>query len=92
VSPRTQARREAQARQRAASRKGAAVKRRTPKLIVQILQLALSLVESQTSGKAQSDATLAQTLLNIVQAAAQAYQSQTGQPIDPSLIKPEAAI
>ena len=60
--------------------------------IVQILQLASSLVEIQISGKAQSDATLAQTLVNFVQAAAQAYQNQTGQPIDPSLIKPEAPL
>ena len=54
----------------------------------QILQLAVSLVLSLSSGAVQSDAALAQTLTDIVRIAAQAHQDQMGKPIDPSLIKP----
>ena len=58
----------------------------------QILQLVVSLLQTQTSGAVQSDADLAQTLTDIVRIAAQACRDQLGRPIDPSLIKPETAI
>jgi hypothetical protein len=61
-------------------------------LIVQILQLAASVIRGQTDVAVQHDANVAQTLVHIVQAAARAYENQTGQPIDPSLIKPEAPL
>ena len=59
---------------------------------IQILQLAVSLFRSQSSGAVQSDAALAQTLTDIVRIAAQACRDHLGQPIDPSLINPETAI
>jgi hypothetical protein len=59
---------------------------------VQILELAVSLYRSQSSGAVQSDAALAQTLTDIERIAAQAHQDHVGRPIDPSLIKPETAI
>jgi hypothetical protein len=61
-------------------------------IAVQILQLALSLVLGQSTGRVQSDAALAETLTRIVRIAAQAYRSHLGQPMDPSLIKSEPAI
>ena len=59
---------------------------------IQILELGVSLFRSQSSGATQSDAALGQTLTDIVRIAAQANQDHLGQPIDPSLIKPETAI
>ena len=59
---------------------------------IQILQLAVSLFVSLSSGAVQSDAALAQTLTDIVRIAAQACRDHLGQPIDPSLINPETAI
>ena len=56
---------------------------------IQILQLAVSLFVSLSSGAVQSDAALAQTLTDIVRIAAQASRDHLGQPIDPSLIKSE---
>jgi hypothetical protein len=52
---------------------------------IQILQLVVLLFGSDSAG-------VAQTLVKIVQAAARAYYDHVGQPIDPSLIKPEAGI
>ena len=63
-----------------------------PNLIIQILQLSLSLAQAQLTGKPAQDFSLAQVLLEIVQKGAQAYQLQTGQPLDVSLIKPEAEL
>jgi hypothetical protein len=57
-------------------------------LIFEILQLSISLAQSVTSGTATPDVT-AQSLLDIVQKGSQAYQQHTGEPLDPSLIKPE---
>ena len=59
---------------------------------VQILGLAISLFQTVSAGAVQSDATLAQTLTDIVRVIGRAYQDQFGQPIDLSLIKPETAI
>ena len=63
-----------------------------PNLIMQILQLALSLAQAQLTGKPAQDLSIAKTLLEIVQKGAQAYQLQTGRPLDVSLIKPEAEL
>ena len=59
---------------------------------LKILQLAISILQSHLKGGVQSDAALAGTLSQIVQVAAQAHLDQTGQPIDPSLIRAEAGI
>ena len=59
---------------------------------LQIAELAFSLLRGQSSGAVQSDAALAQTLSDIVRIAAQSYNDHLGQPIDPLLIKPEAAV
>ena len=64
----------------------------TPSLVLEIVQLTLSLVQSQLPGKAQQDATVAGTLLQIVQKGAQAYSQETGAPLDVSLIKSEDPI
>jgi hypothetical protein len=60
-----------------------------PNVAFEIVELALSLLKSQTSGKIQQDANLADVLAQIVGKAAQAYRDHTGQPLDPSLIQPE---
>ena len=60
-----------------------------PSLIFEIVQLALSLVQSQLPGKAQQDATVADTLLQIVRKGAQAYSQETGAPLDVTLIRSE---
>jgi hypothetical protein len=59
---------------------------------VQLLELTTSLVRGQLSGTAQSDAAVATTLTDIIQTADHARKEHAGQPIDLSLIKPEAAI
>ncbi len=53
-----------------------------PDLVFEILNLAMSLLKPQ-------DATIGETLLKIIQGAAQAYQQHTGEPLDLSLIKAE---
>jgi hypothetical protein len=63
-----------------------------PNIAFQILELAVSLLRTVSTGAAQSDAASALTLTEIVRVAAKAYQTQFGQPIDLSLIKPEAGI
>jgi hypothetical protein len=55
------------------------------KIAIQILQLAVSLFRPDSAG-------IAQTLVDIARAASQAYYDQVGQPMDLSLIKPEAGI
>jgi hypothetical protein len=55
----------------------------------QIAELAVSLAKTQAGGRVQQDAALAGILLQIIEKAVQAYQDHTGQPLDPSLIKPE---
>jgi hypothetical protein len=56
-------------------------------MILQLIEVAIALAQSQL---APGDA--ANTLAGIVQRAVSAYESQTGQPLDPSLIKPEAPV
>jgi len=60
-----------------------------PNLVLEIVGLAVSLAKMQAGGKVQQDATVAGTLLQIIQKAVQAYQEHTGEPLDPSLIKAE---
>ena len=57
-------------------------------LLFEILQLTVSLMKNQTTGKVEGGATIAETLLSILKKANQAYQDHTGQPVDPSLIQP----
>ena len=56
---------------------------------IQILGFAISLFQNVSTGAAQSDAAIAKDLTNIVRVANQAHLDYVGQPIDPSLIKPE---
>jgi hypothetical protein len=63
-----------------------------PNLAFEIVELALALVRSQVTGKVQQDATVADTLLKIMQKGAEAYQAHTGEALDPGLIRFEAPI
>ena len=63
-----------------------------PELVVELLTAIVSVIQSQMSGKAQTDTQLANTLMTIAQKAALAYQQQTGQPLDPALIRQEASV
>lgn len=63
-----------------------------PATIAEIIQLGIGLLQGHLSGKAQDAAEVADTLTQIFQKSAQQLQSHTGQPIDVSLIKPEAPI
>jgi hypothetical protein len=56
-------------------------------LILQLFEVALGLAQSQLNST-----DTANTLIGIVQKAVQAYEAQTGQPLDFNLIKPEAPI
>ena len=60
-------------------------------LIMEIAELALSLVNNALNG-AQPSASVTSTLLQILQKGAQAYQQHTGQALDPTLITAEAPI
>jgi hypothetical protein len=61
-------------------------------LIFEILDLAVSLAKAQFDGDTAHDTQVARTLLDIVQAGAQAYKLHTGEPIDESLLTAEAGI
>jgi hypothetical protein len=58
----------------------------------EIVELAVNLIKSQSSGEVQQDAVLAGTLLQIIEKAVAAYQDHTGEPLDPSLIKAESQL
>ena len=58
-------------------------------MAVEIVHLAVSLVETQTSGSRRAVEDLGRTLSEIVRVAAQAYEDHTGEPLDPSLILAE---
>ena len=60
-------------------------------LIMEIAQLALSLVSSVVQGT-QAPASLTATLLQILQKGAHVYQQQTGLPLDPSLLHTETTV
>lgn len=57
-------------------------------LIFQLLSLAVSAWQSFATGGAANTSKLAETLIKIAQSANQAYLAHTGQPIDPTLLKP----
>ena len=58
-------------------------------LTFEIIDLAISVAQRQIDGYDKGDPFFALTLSQIIQKAAQAYQEQTGRPLDPSLIKAE---
>ena len=64
----------------------------TADLALEILQLAVDVTKTQTTGNLREDATVAATLIEIIRKARQAYEAHTGEPLDPSLIQPEQSI
>ena len=56
-------------------------------ILLDILGLAVSAWQQHATGGAKSTAGLANTLLQIAQKAAAAYQIHTGEPIDPTLLR-----
>ena len=60
-------------------------------LIVEIINLALSLVNNALNGGQPATAVTA-ALVQILQKGAQAYQQHTGQALDPSLIHVESPV
>jgi hypothetical protein len=61
-------------------------------LVLRLVEIAISLVQSQAGGSARQDASAANTLLALIQKGVQAYEEHTGKPLDPALIKAEARI
>jgi hypothetical protein len=61
-------------------------------IVFEIVNLAVSLAQVQTTGKAQQDAVLSGILLQIIAKGIQAYHDHTGETLDPSLIKPEEVL
>jgi hypothetical protein len=61
-------------------------------VVFEIVNLAVSLAQTQTSGRAQQDAVLSGILLQIIAKAIQAYHDHTGETLAPSLIKPEEVL
>ena len=59
----------------------------SPNLILQLVEIAIGLAQSQLDS-----GTAADTLLGITQKAVQAYKNHTGETLDPALIKPEGPI
>ena len=59
---------------------------------VQIVQLALTLLQTYLPGGAQEKAAIAAILMQIFQKAAAAYRDHTGEALDPSLIKAEQVV
>jgi len=60
-----------------------------PTLLLTIIELAASVIKSQTSTNVADKIDEATAIGRIVLAGRQAYQEQVGQPLDESLIKPE---
>ena len=58
-------------------------------LVIEIATLALAIADRQTARNLKGDPFYEETLLEIIQKAAQAYRDHTGEPLDPSLIKAE---
>lgn len=57
-------------------------------LLLNIIELSLSVIKSQTSSNVADKIDEATAIGRIVLAGRQAYQDQVGQPLDESLIKP----
>lgn len=62
------------------------------KFALEIVELALGIAKQQTSGKARQDVAFADSLVQIIQKAVDAYEAHTGQALDPALIRPEAPL
>jgi hypothetical protein len=60
-----------------------------PQLLLSIIELAVSVIKSQTSTNVADKIDEATAIGRIVLAGRQAYQNQVGKPLDESLIKPE---
>ena len=58
-------------------------------LVIEIATLALAIADRQTGRNLKGDPFYEETLLEIIQKAARAYEDHTGKPLDPSLIKAE---
>ena len=58
-------------------------------LLLEIVELAVSLARRQGSGAVHDDLVIEDTLLEIVERSIQAYQEHTGETLDPDLIKAE---
>ncbi len=58
-------------------------------LMLEILDLALAVANRQLHANVKGDPFFEDTLLEIIQKAAQAYQAHTGEPLDLLLIKAE---
>jgi len=63
-----------------------------PNVGFQIVELAVSLVKTQATGKIQGEAELVDLLLQIIGKAMQAYQDHTGEPLNPSIINAEQPV
>ena len=60
-------------------------------LIVEIAELALSIVENALNGSPSAQS-VTDALLQILQKGAQVYQQHTGAPLDPTLIRVELPV
>jgi hypothetical protein len=56
--------------------------------LVELLSLGAIVATGVTSGDAQQGAQISSALLSIIQKTIAAHEAVTGQPIDPSLLKP----
>ena len=55
-------------------------------IVLQLVEVAISLARSRADGTAEQDAKIATTLMTIVRKGAQAYKEHTGEALDPLLI------
>ena len=63
-----------------------------PQLVFDIVDLAVTVARNLATGTAQKDLFIEDTLLQIIQKGAEAYQQHTGEALDPTLIKTEAPL
>ena len=61
-------------------------------IVLQLVEVAISLARSRADGTAEQDAKIATTLITIVRSGAQAYKDHTGEALDPLLIKAEELV
>ena len=61
-------------------------------IVFEIIELALSIAKDTRNRDIQHDLSVEETLVEIAQRTAQAYEQHTGEPLDPSLIRPEEPI
>jgi len=60
--------------------------------LLNLLQIVTGALADTAGGKVSADAEIAEYFLQIARASAAAYQAQTGQPIDPTLLHKEEPI